>query len=203
MNLRKKNAWFVSIFLLGMFGFTGLMTFYVGPIMMAKRNEVAQDQVLFKCREVLDSTHIQVQLRAWERPNTYPEFPVQFAGLNAPPPGKAEDQAVIAWAEAQGIPAAVAAKMGEASYKTLVAFIRRQNLFIYQADGRHSTEGLAPDSRVHVLVSGTNVNLKQIQSGLALHDTREPHAFSDQYAAAEAEARAAKKGLWQYLPAQP
>lgn len=203
MKLRKKNVWFVSLFLLGMFGFTGLMTFYVGPIMMAKRNEVAQDQVLFKCREVTDGNSLTVQLRAWERPNTNAVFRVKFAGLNAPPLGGAEDPEVIAWAGEHDIPPAVAASLGDASYKTLVAFIRRQNLFLYQADGRHSTQGLAPDSRVHVLVSGTNVNLKQIQSGLALHDTRYPHAFADQYAAAEAAAREHRKGLWQYLPARP
>lgn len=203
MNPRKKNRLYVTLFLLGMMAFTWMMTFYVGPIMMAKRNEVAQDQVLFKCREVLDGNRLTVQLRAWERPNTYPELTVSFAGLDAPPLGDVEDPAVIDWAEKHGISPEIAASMGEASYKTLVAYIRRQNLFLYQTDGSHTAKGLQPDSRVHVLVAGTNVNRKQIQSGLALHDTSTPHAFSDDYAAAEAAARQAKKGLWQYLPTQP
>ncbi|MGA0334578.1 MAG: thermonuclease family protein [Kiritimatiellia bacterium] len=196
MNTRKKNQLFVTLFLLTVIGFTGLMTFYVGPIMMGVRNQVAQDQVLFKCQKVHSGTEIDVQMRGWERPNPHPVFPVQFAGLDSPPPGGAEDPQLIAWAERHELDPEFAARMGESARKTLVAFIRKQNLFLYREDGTRSLGSLEPESRVHVLVSGTNVNLKQLEHGLAFHDQSRPHAFSDLYAAAEAEAKAAGRGLW-------
>ena len=196
MNSPKKNRIFVTLFLLFMMGFTCLMTFYVGPIMMATRDQVAQDQVLFKCQNVINCGEIEVQMRGWERPNLHPVFDVTFAGLDTPPPGGSEDPDLIAWANARNLDPAFAAKIGESSHKTLLAFIRKQNLFLYREDGTRSSHELQEGSRVHVMVSGTNVNLKQLESGLALHDTSRPHAFFDEYAAAEAQAKAAGKGLW-------
>jgi endonuclease YncB( thermonuclease family) len=196
MTSRKKNQIFVTLFLLSVLGFTGLMTFYVGPKMMAIRTQVAQDQVLFKCQKVIDGNSIEVQMRGWERPNTNPVFPLKFAGLNTPPLGTAESPAVLAWAEAHQVAPAVAASFGKSAQKTLVAFIRKQNLFLYREDGSRSSKELVPGSRVHVMVSGTNVNLKLLESGLALHDTTHPHAYADLYANAQKEAKSAKNGLW-------
>jgi|GEM_PF-1116578 len=196
MSSRKKNQIYVTLFLVSVIGFTCLMTFYVGPKMMAVRNLVAQDNVLFKCQKVIDGETFDVQMRGWDRPNLNPVFPLRFAGLTSPPRGNAENPAVIAWAEKHQVSPAIAAVFGTSAHKTLLAFIRKQNLFLYSEDGSRGTEELTPGSRVHVLVSGTNVNLKQIESGLALHDTSHPHAFFDLYAEAQNEAEAGKKGLW-------
>jgi endonuclease YncB( thermonuclease family) len=196
MNSRKKNQLFVSLFLFGIVSFTCLMTFYVGPRMMAVRDQVAQDQILFKCQQVIDGNHLEVQLRGWDRPNTHPMIPIQFAGLDAPPLGGADHPNVIAWAEHHGFDPTIAASIGNSSYKTLLAFIRKQNIFVYREQGERSSEQLEPGSRVHILVSGTNVNYKQIESGLALHDTSRPHAHFDLYAEAQAKAKAEKRGLW-------
>ncbi len=196
MNSRKKNQLFVTLFLLGMFVFTGIMTFVVGPILMEKRDQVAQDKILFKCQSVLDGNHIEVQMRAWERPNENPVFEVKLAGLDAPPLGDAEDPVVIAWAESRGISPELVAKLNESAFKNLQAFIRKQNLFLYREDGSRGSENLEPGSYVHVFVAGSHANLKQIRSGLALHDTSRPHAFSDKYAEAQAEAKSKQKGLW-------
>ena len=151
---------------------------------------------MFKCQRVLDGSHIEVQMRAWERPNENPIFTVQLAGLEAPPLGDASDPAVTAWAESHGISAALVAKLNESAFKNLQAFIRKQNLFLYQEDGSRGSQDLQAGSYVHVFVAGSHANLKQIRSGLALHDTSRPHAFSEKYAEAEAQAKANKKGLW-------
>ncbi|MDF3130346.1 thermonuclease family protein [Kiritimatiellaeota bacterium B1221] len=196
MNARKKNQLFVTCFLLGMFIFTGIMTFVVGPILMEKRDQVAQDKILFKCQSVLDGSTIEVQMRAWERPNTNPVFKVKLAGLDAPPLGDAEDPQVIAWAESHNLSPALIAKLNESAFKNLQAFIRKQNLFLYREDGSRGSQNLSDGSYVHVFVAGSHANLKQIRSGLALHDTSRPHAFSDQYAEAQAAAKAQHKGLW-------
>ncbi|MEX2608123.1 MAG: thermonuclease family protein [Kiritimatiellia bacterium] len=196
MNPRKRNQLFVTLFLLGVISFTCLMTFYVGPRMMAVRDQVDQDRVLFKCQRVIDGNRLEVQLRGWERPNTHPMIPVQFAGLDAPPLAEADHPEVIAWANRHGFDPERVASIGSSSYKTLLAFIRKQNLFLYREEGEQSSKEVPPDSRVHVMVSGTNVNYKQIESGLALHDTRTPHAHSELYAEAEASAKAEKRGLW-------
>ncbi len=196
MNLRKRNQLFVTLFLFGVIAFTCIMTFYVGPKMMAVRNQVAQDRVLFKCQRVIDGNRLEVQLRGWKRPNTHPMIPVQFAGLDAPPLAEADHPDVIAWANRHGFEPEQVATIGRSSYKTLLAFIRKQNIFLYREQGEQSAEDLAPNSRVHVMVSGTNVNYKQIESGLALHDTRTPHAHSELYSKAQAKAKAEKRGLW-------
>ncbi|MDA3874842.1 MAG: thermonuclease family protein [Kiritimatiellae bacterium] len=196
MNARKRNQLFVTLFLLVVIAFTCVMTFYVGPRMMAVRDQVAQDRVLFKCQRVIDGNRLEVQLRGWERPNTNPMIPVQFAGLDAPPLAAADHPEVIAWAERHGFDPEQVASIGSSSYKTLLAFIRKQNIFLYREEGEQSSKDLAPNSRVHVMVSGTNVNYKQIESGLALHDTRTPHAHSELYAEAQAKAKAEKRGLW-------
>ncbi|WFB37120.1 thermonuclease family protein [Kiritimatiellota bacterium B12222] len=200
MNPRKKNQLIVTAFFLFMFVFTGLMTFYVGPIMIEKRMEAEEDKILFKCQKVVDGNHIEVQLRDWEIPNPNPVIQIQIAGLNVPPLGNAEDEAVIAWASANGVSPEIAAEFGESTYKTLIAFIRKQNLLLYSENGEQAPADIEANSPMHVIVAGAHVNLKLLRSGLALHDSSRPHAYADKYANAQAEAQAGHKGLWQYLP---
>lgn len=191
---------FVTLFLLAVLVFTGLMTFYAGPKLMATRNQFDQDKVLFKCQKVIDGSTIHIQMRGWERPNQNPVFPVTFAGLSTPPLGGTEHPAVIQWAQKHNISPALAADLGQSAHKTLLAFIRKQNLFLYRENGdRSNSENLSAGSRVHVLVSGTNVNLKLLESGLAIHDTRYPHAFSDLYEEAQEKAKKDRLGLWRSL----
>jgi len=196
MNTRQKNRLLVSGFLLFVIGFTCLMTFYAGPRMMAIRHEFAQDQFLFKCERVIDGSQIEVQLRGWERPNTNPVVPVRFAGIRVPPLAEADDPALLAWAEAHDVDPELASRVGRSAQRTLLAFIRKQNLFLYLQDGERSGDELAPGTPVHVFSTGTNVNFKLLESGLAVHDISEPHAHQERYAKAEAEARAEKRGLW-------
>ncbi len=192
----NRNRWMVSIFILGVVGFTCLMTFYAGPRIMGMRNEVENKQILYKCRAVIDADTLVVQLRGWEKPNPAPELRIRMAGLDVPPLADAEDPGVIAWAESHGVTPAHAATMARSAERTLVAFARMQNMVLRPADGSDLTRGLEEGTRVHVYVTGTDVAHKQLQQGLAAHDSNNPHLFEDLYAAAEAEAKAAGRGLW-------
>ena len=196
MQTEQRNRLGVSLFLLGVVGFTVLMTFYAGPRVMAMRHEVENRQILYKCRTVLDANTIEVQLRGWERPNEAPYVRVRIAGLDTPPLTGPEDPDLQAWAEARGISAAHAAVMANSGHRTLLAFIRMQNMVLKLADGSEVDHELPDGSVAHIFVGGTDVAHKQLLQGLAAHDTRIPHQFEELYAAAEAEARAARRGLW-------
>ncbi|MCH8510555.1 MAG: thermonuclease family protein [Kiritimatiellae bacterium] len=192
----QRNRRIVSTFLLGVVGFTCIMTFLVGPLIMGMRNEVENRQILYKCRSVVDANTMMVQLRVWERPNPAPEVAIRMAGLDVPPLADAEDPGVIAWAETHGVSPQHAATMARSAERTLVAFARMQNMVLQPADGSDLTLGLEDGSLVHVFVTGTDVAYKQLQQGLAAHDSRIPHLYEERYASAEAEAKAAGRGLW-------
>ncbi len=196
MTPRKRNRLIVLAFLLGTTLFTGLLTFYYGPRMMSLRDSVEEGKLLFKCQQIIDGNTVELQLRSWQRPNTNPLVRVSLAGLDTPPNGKADDEAVAAWASSRGIPPALAARIGASAENALRAFVRKQNLVIERADGQPVTAELLPGTPVHLFVSGSHVNLKQLQHGLALHDRSRPHGHADAMAAKEADARKAHLGLW-------
>lgn len=200
MNVRNRNRIIVTLFLFAVIGFTCLMTFYAGPRMVRLRTDFERREVLYKCQRIIDGDTLEVQLRDWRPENPHPLVRVRLAGLDAPPAGPRVDPALRAWAEARGISPAEASEMGGAARKTLLAFIRKQNLLLKRADGTPLTEDLPPGSRVHAFVSGSHVNLKQLQQGLARHDPRPAHLYTDAYEAAQAEARRNRRGLWRYLP---
>ena len=192
----KRNRRVVVIFLLGVVVFTCVMTFGVGPRIMDMRHEVENRQLLYKCRAVLDANTLEVQLRGWERPNEHPMVTLRIAGLDTPPLLGAEDPDLVAWAERHGVSPGHAARMANSAHRTLVAFIRRQNMVLKPADGQELTGDLPQGTVAHIFVGGTDVAQKQLLQGLAAHDTETPHLYTERYAAAEAEARAAKRGLW-------
>jgi len=196
METRKRNQRIITAFLLSVVGFTCLMTFYAGPKMMALRDDVEQRAVLYKCQTIVDGDTLEVQLRHWRREDDPPIVQVHLAGLDAPPHAASDDPELLAWAEAHKIDPELAAEMGEASHNTLLAFIRKQNLLLHRADGKPTTESLPPDSRVHVFVSGTHVNLKQLQNGLAAHDSTMPQQYADEYREAESKAQNERLGIW-------
>ena len=196
MQTEERNRLGVTLFILGVVGFTVIMTFYVGPRVMAMRHEVENRQILYKCRAVLNANTIEVQLRGWEKPNPAPYVQVRIAGLDTPPLAGAEDPDLQAWAEARDIPPAHAATMARSAHRTLLAFIRMQNMVLKPADGSELDRDLADGTHAHIFVGGTDVAHKQLIQGLAAHDTQTPHLHMERYAAAEAEARAAGRGIW-------
>lgn len=196
MNAAKKNIIGVTVFLLGTVLFTVMMTFYAGPRVMGMREEVDNRELLFKTREIVDGETIRVQQRGWERPNTHPLIEIRLAGLDAPPLLGAEDPELVAWAEARGVSPEVAARMGRSAQRTLTAFIRNQNMVMKPADGSDIREVEKEGMAAHIFVSGTDVGRKQLLQGLSLHRAEAPQLSGDLYAAAEAEARREKRGLW-------
>ncbi len=196
MDTRKRNQWFVTFFLFGVVGFTALMTFGVGPKMMALRDNVDNAAILYKCQVIHNGNELELQLRSSERPNPNPLIPVRLAGLSSPPPLDAEDPQLVAWAETHGVDPQHAAMIGESAHKTLLAFIRKQNLWVERADGVPLNEGLAPNSAVHVQVSGSPVGLKQIESGLAVIVPEEAQLYADDYRTAQDAAKTAGLGIW-------
>jgi endonuclease YncB( thermonuclease family) len=196
MEKAKKNIIGVTLFLFGTVGFTVLMTFYAGPRVMAMREEVVNRDLLFKTREILDGQTILVQKRAWERPNEYPLHEINLAGIDSPPLRDAEDPELIAWAERHQIPPQHAARMARSAQRTLVAFIRHQNMVMKPADGQDIREVEKDGLTAHIFVGGTDVGRKQLLQGLSVHRTDGPQLEFDVYAAAEAEARRLGRGLW-------
>ena len=192
----SRNKILVTIFLLGTIAFTAMMTFYVGPRMMAVRQEVAFDKHFYKCQKVLSGSELDVQLRGWERPNTHPIIPIRLAGVNAPPLGDPEDRALIAWAERYDVDPERAALMAEAAQRTLMAFIRKQNLILETLDGQRAGVNLTPGEIVHVYVSGTQVNRKLLSSGLVFLDPETAGEYADLYAKEQHEAQQENRGLW-------
>lgn len=192
-----RNKIIVTAFLLGMISFTALMTFYVGPRMMDVRKEVAQDKHFYKCQKVVSGSELEVQLRGWERPNTNPMIRIPLAGVLVPPLGSPSDEQVIAWANAHDLSPEKASAMGEAAYRTLLAFIRKQNLILETSDGQRAGERITPGTPVHVFVSGTHVNHKLLQSGLAFPDPDTSGTYSELYEKAMSEAKSAKLALWE------
>jgi endonuclease YncB( thermonuclease family) len=192
-----RNKIIVTAFLLGMIAFTALMTFYVGPKMMGVREEVAQDKHFYKCQQVLSGSELELQLRGWERPNNHPMIPVILAGVSIPPLGSADDPEVVRWARNHRVEPAHASTMGEAAYRTLLAFIRKQNLIVQTPDGQRIGDRISPGTAVHVFVSGTHVNRKLLQSGLALVDPATSGIYTDLYRQAEEQAKSAKLALWE------
>ncbi len=196
MDKAKKNILGVTFFLFGTVGFTVLMTFYAGPRVMAMREEVANRDLLFKTREILDGETLRVQMRAWERPNEYPLHEIRLAGLDAPPLRDTEDPDLIAWAERHGVSPQQAARMAHSAQRTLVAFIRNQNMVMKPADGRDIRDVEKDGLAAHVFVGGTDVGRKQLLQGLSAHRADVPQLDFELYVAAEAEARREKRGLW-------
>lgn len=196
MDKARKNIIGVTLFLFGTVGFTVLMTFYAGPRVMDMRQEVVNRDLLFKPREILDGETLQVQQRAWERPNEYPLYEIRLAGLDAPPLREAADPELIAWAERHGVAPAHAARMARSAERTLVAFIRHQNAVLKPADGSEIREVEKEGLSAHLFVGGTDVGRKQLLQGLSAHRRDVPQLEFELYAAAEAEARRAKRGLW-------
>lgn len=192
-----RNKILVTCFLLGVIAFTALMTFYVGPRMMSVRQEVAQDKHFYKCQKVISGSELEVQLRAWERPNPHPEFPVRLAGVDAPPLVQADHPDLMAWARKHGRTPEQSAEMAEAAYRTLLAFIRKQNLVLETVDGKRAGLDLAPGTPVHVFVSGTQVNRKLLDSGLAFVDPQTAGRHADLYRNAAAEAEQEQRALWE------
>jgi len=196
MNTRKRNQWFVTLFLFAVVGFTALMTFGVGPKMMALRDEVDNAAILYKCQVIHNGNELELQLRSSERPNPNPLIPVRLAGLSSPPPLEAEDPILIAWAEKHGVDPEQASMIGEAAHKTLLAFIRKQNLWVERADGVSLQNGLEAYAGVHVQVSGSPVGVKQLESGLAVYVPGEPQLYAEDYQAAQEAAKQAGQGIW-------
>jgi endonuclease YncB( thermonuclease family) len=196
MNLRNRNRWIVSLFLLFVIGFTALMTFYAGPRMMKLRDSVEVEAYLYKCQKIHDGNRIDVQLRSAQRPNPHPEIPVRLAGLQSPPRLPADDPELILWAEVHQITPARAAMIGESAHQTLLAFIRKQNLRLERADGHPTTETLEPGTAVHVISAGSRLGIKQLENGLAVHVPEDLQQHSERYAQAEEEARRKQLGLW-------
>jgi len=192
----SRNKIIVTVFFIGVLTFTALMTFYVGPRMMAVRQEVAIDKHFYKCQKVLSGSELEIQLRGWERPNTHPVFPIRLAGVDAPPLASAQDRRLIAWAESRGIDPEHAAAMAEGAHRTLQAFIRKQNLILETHDGKRAGRELQPGQRVHVFVSGTQVNRKLLGSGLALLDPETSGEYHDLYEMASLQAKNNSIGLW-------
>lgn len=192
-----RNKIIVTSFLLGMLAFTALMTFYVGPRMMNVRKEVAKDQHFYKCQKVVSGSILEVQLRGWERPNPNPMIAVELGGLNVPPMGTPTDAEVAAWAKEHDLPPETVARVGTAAHKTLLAFIRKQNLILETQDGARAGERISPGTPVHVFVSGTHVNRKLLQSGLAFVDPDTSGAYTELYEQAAGIARDSKQALWE------
>ena len=192
----SRNKILVTVFLLGTIAFTAMMTFYVGPRMMAVRQDVAFDKHFYKCQKVLSASELEIQLRGWERPNTHPVFPVRLAGVNAPPLGDPQDSALIAWSERNEVDPERAALMAEAGQRTLMAFIRKQNLILETLDGQRAGVSLAPGELVHVYVSGTQVNRKLLASGLAFLDPETAGDYLDLYRKEGQQAQENSQGLW-------
>jgi len=196
MESRKRNRLYVSLFLLGTVAFTLAMTFWAGPGVMGMREEIDNRDLLYKGRQIPDANTLIVQKRAWERPNIYPMVQVKLAGLDAPPLLDPEEPELIAWAEKHGVSPAQAARMAQSGQRTLTAFVRMQNMVLKPADGSEIRAGLADGDTVHVFVAGTDVSRKQLLQGLAFHDSAAPQLQPEHYAAAQAEARAHRRGLW-------
>lgn len=196
MDTAKRNKIGVSVFLFGVVGFTVLMTFYAGPRVMAMREEVVDRDLLFKTREILDGETIRVQRRAWERPNEYPLHEIRLAGVDAPPLRDADDPDLIAWAERHQVSPQQAARMAHSAQRTLTAFMRHQNMVMKPADGGDIREADKDGLTAHVFVGGADVGRKQVMQGLSVHRLDGPQLEFDLYAAAEAEARRLRRGLW-------
>lgn len=196
MNTRKRNQWFITLFLFFVVGFTALMTFGVGPRMMALRDEVDGAAILYKCQKIHNANEFELQLRSSERPNPNPLIPATLAGLSSPPALPADDPTLIAWAEKYKVSPEKASTIGTSAYKTLLAFIRKQNLWVERADGKSLKEGLPNYAPVHVQVSGSPVGIKQLESGLAVFDPTGPQLHAEEYEAAQKRARDAKLGIW-------
>ncbi|MCC5846298.1 MAG: thermonuclease family protein [Verrucomicrobia bacterium] len=196
MDKARRNIIGVTLFLFGTVGFTVLMTFYAGPRVMGMREEVVNRDLLFKTREILDGERIRVQQRAWERPNEYPLYEIRLAGVDAPPLRDAEDPDLIAWAQRHGVSPVQAARMAHSAQRTLVAFIRNQNAVMKPADGRDIREVEKNGLSAHLFVGGTDVGRKQLLQGLSAHRRDGAQLEAEIYAAAEAEARREKRGLW-------
>jgi len=196
MELRNRNRLFVSLFLLGTLAFTVAMTFWVGPGIMGMREEIDNRDLLYKGREIPDAGTLIVQKRAWTRPNTYPMVRIQLAALDAPPLLGEEEPELIAWAERHSVSPRQAARMAQSAQRTLTAFVRMQNMVLKPADGGAIRDGLADGEPVHVFVAGTDVSRKQLLQGLAFHNSAAPQLHAGLYAAAQAEAREKRRGLW-------
>jgi endonuclease YncB( thermonuclease family) len=193
---RNRNRLFVSLFLLSTVAFTGLMTFYYGPRMMALRDSVEEGKLLFKCQNILDANTIEIQQRSWQRPNTNAMIRVTLAGLTSPPSDDPENEALRAWAREHSVSPEQAARMGNSAVQALRAFVRKQNMILERADGQPVSARIEDGTPMHLFVSGSHVGIKQLKHGLALHNTTRPHLHAAEYAKAEAEAKAAKQGLW-------
>jgi endonuclease YncB( thermonuclease family) len=196
MNLQNRNRVVVTVFLLFVIGFTGIMIFYAGPRMIKLRSLVEDEALLYKCQRVYDGNRLDVQLRSSLRPNPNPEIQVVLAGMSSPPPLGPDDPELIAWAETHNISPDRAAMIGKSAHQTLLAFIRKQNMRLERADGLPTTATLEPLTRVHAIVSGSRVGLKQLENGLAVHLPDDPQLHRERYAEAEAEARRKKIGIW-------
>jgi len=192
----SRNKILITLFLLGTLAFTAMMTFYVGPRMMAVRQNVAVDKHFYKCQKVISGSELEIQLRGWERPNNHPVFPITLAGIDVPPLASPEDRQLIAWAEKNQIDPEHAALMAEAAYRTLLAFIRKQNLILETQEGLRAGGDLQAGEPVHVFVSGTQVNRKLLSSGLALYNPTTAGLYADLYEKSENEAKDDHSGLW-------
>jgi endonuclease YncB( thermonuclease family) len=86
--------------------------------------------------------------------------------------------------------------MGEAAHRTLLAFIRKQNLILETLDGQRAGVDLEPRQPVHVFLSGTQVNRKLLSSGLAFYDASTAGSYADLYQEAEQQAKSRNEALW-------
>jgi len=197
MTLRRQNQRKVTLFLVGMTLFTGLMTFYAGPKVMAMREDVRSRHVFYKCLKVLSGDTIQVQLRGWDRPNTNSIFNVKLAGIEAPPLVSAEDPALIAWARTRGVDPVWAARIAESSQQALSAFLRRQNLMLSAADGTEIDPRSTGDVSAHVYVFGVDAGDKQLENGLVLYLPDAPQMHAEEYRKTLEKTRKRKSGLHQ------
>lgn len=195
MQTPARNRLYVTLFLLFVVGFTALMTFYAGPRMMRMRDAVVVDRFLYKCQKVVDGNRLELQQRSSERPNPNPVVPVTLAAVSSPPRLDAEDPLLLDWAAAHGVEPERAAMIGESAHQTLLAFIRKQNLRVERVVGENM-DPLTPGAGVHVVCSGTRVGLKQLENGLAVHLPDVPQRHPEAYQKAQAEAKAAQRGLW-------
>lgn len=193
-----KNKLIVSAYLAGMILFGMSLAFYFGPMVADVQRQAIEEKLLYKCQDVLSGDTIVVQLRSFDLPNTNAYINVKLMGISAPPYAGANNDALQAFAEKQGLSKEFAKELAHASAQTMRAFARKQNLMLRAPDG---SPFVAPagvtNVTAHVIVFGNDASEKQLEYGLAVRDPNSKTSTYDEvYLEAENIARDKKRGLW-------
>jgi len=175
----------VTLFFLGIAGFTVLLLVVLIPNISHLRQTKGDSIPRWKCMEIVSGDRIRVESHEGETRS------IQVLGIRCPPTNRsAAAQTAV---DRLGLPEAEVVKRGQIAQKTLYAWINKRLAFLVPGDDSpvESEEWL----EAYVRVGGVDVGRQMLLHGQA-YAVDTPHDLLKEYKEYESVAKEEKIGLW-------